>query len=276
MVLDRPEPGRPRPDARLETRDPAANVLAALIDRLEQAVTEPTSDPGPDRASAAPPSSTSSSGPSSASEPRPRAGPDRDPGRRPRPARGPARARQDADRPVVRPGARAGLRPDPVHPRPAALRRGRRAAVRPADRRDGVPARAGLHPAAARRRDQPDAARRPRPRCWRPWARARSAWTGQTRPLPQPFIVLATDNPIEYEGTYELPEAQLDRFLMRLRLGYLRSADEVAMLQRRLDRAADERRARQVARPPGRAARDARARWSRSRSRPTCSTTWSR
>ena len=44
---------------------------------------------------------------------------------------------------------------------------------------------------------------------------------GQTRPLPQPFIVLATDNPIEYEGTYELPEAQLDRFLMRLRLGYL-------------------------------------------------------
>ncbi len=44
---------------------------------------------------------------------------------------------------------------------------------------------------------------------------------GQTRRLPEPFIVLATDNPIEYEGTYELPEAQLDRFLMRLRLGYL-------------------------------------------------------
>ena len=45
---------------------------------------------------------------------------------------------------------------------------------------------------------------------------------GITRPLPQPFVVLATDNPIEYEGTYELPEAQLDRFLMRLRLGYLK------------------------------------------------------
>ncbi len=44
---------------------------------------------------------------------------------------------------------------------------------------------------------------------------------GESRRLPQPFIVLATDNPIEYEGTYELPEAQLDRFLMRLRLGYL-------------------------------------------------------
>ena len=59
---------------------------------------------------------------------------------------------------------------------------------------------------------------------------------GQTRLLPQPFVVLATDTPIEYEGTYELPEAQLDRFLLRLRLGYLQTADEVAMLQRRLDR----------------------------------------
>jgi MoxR-like ATPase len=59
---------------------------------------------------------------------------------------------------------------------------------------------------------------------------------GVTRPLPQPFVVLATDNPIEYEGTYELPEAQLDRFLMRLSLGYLSADDEVAMLQRRLDR----------------------------------------
>ena len=63
---------------------------------------------------------------------------------------------------------------------------------------------------------------------------------GQTRPLPVPFIVLATANPIEYEGTYDLPEAQLDRFGMRLRFGYLRSADEVTMLQRRLDRATDE------------------------------------
>lgn len=62
---------------------------------------------------------------------------------------------------------------------------------------------------------------------------------GVTRKLPQPFVVLATDNPIEYEGTYELPEAQLDRFLMRLRLGYLATGDEVAMLQRRIDRRQD-------------------------------------
>jgi MoxR-like ATPase len=54
---------------------------------------------------------------------------------------------------------------------------------------------------------------------------------GVTHRLPQPFVVLATDNPIEYEGTYELPEAQLDRFLMRLRLGYLTSDDEATMLQ---------------------------------------------
>jgi MoxR-like ATPase len=59
---------------------------------------------------------------------------------------------------------------------------------------------------------------------------------GVTRRLPQPFVVLATDNPIEYEGTYELPEAQLDRFLIRLRLGYLQADDEVSMLQRRIDR----------------------------------------
>ena len=60
---------------------------------------------------------------------------------------------------------------------------------------------------------------------------------GQTRQLPQPFIVLATDNPIEYEGTYPLPEAQLDRFLLRTRLGYLPPGDEAVMLRQRLDRA---------------------------------------
>ncbi|KAF0958771.1 hypothetical protein MLGJGCBP_08131 [Rhodococcus sp. T7] len=59
---------------------------------------------------------------------------------------------------------------------------------------------------------------------------------GTTRILPRPFVVLATDNPIEYEGTYPLPEAQLDRFTLRLRLGYLTETDEHEMLRRRLDR----------------------------------------
>jgi MoxR-like ATPase len=58
---------------------------------------------------------------------------------------------------------------------------------------------------------------------------------GETRPLPSPFVVLATDNPIEYEGTYPLPEAQLDRFALRVRIGYLSADGEVEMLQRRLD-----------------------------------------
>ena len=57
---------------------------------------------------------------------------------------------------------------------------------------------------------------------------------GETRPLPQPFVVLATDNPIEYEGTYALPEAQLDRFLLRVSLGYLGMDEEQELLQRRL------------------------------------------
>jgi MoxR-like ATPase len=57
---------------------------------------------------------------------------------------------------------------------------------------------------------------------------------GVTRPLPQPFFVIATENPIEYEGTYHLPEAQLDRFLMRVSLGYPSPADEVDILSRQV------------------------------------------
>ncbi len=54
---------------------------------------------------------------------------------------------------------------------------------------------------------------------------------GETHPLPKPFLVLATQNPIEFEGTFPLPEAQLDRFLLRLTLGYPSITDEKAMLQ---------------------------------------------
>lgn len=63
---------------------------------------------------------------------------------------------------------------------------------------------------------------------------------GVTHRLPAPFIVLATDNPIEYEGTYPLPEAQLDRFAIRLELRYLSERDETAMLRRRLERGSAE------------------------------------
>jgi MoxR-like ATPase len=54
---------------------------------------------------------------------------------------------------------------------------------------------------------------------------------GVTHRLPEPFLVLATQNPIEYEGTFPLPEAQLDRFLMRIRLGYPRPEAEIAILE---------------------------------------------
>jgi MoxR-like ATPase len=69
---------------------------------------------------------------------------------------------------------------------------------------------------------------------------------GVTHRLSQPFIVLATDNPIEYEGTYPLPEAQLDRFAIRLELRYLSEQDEASMLRRRLDRGSAEPTVNQV------------------------------
>src|SRR6201992_1927942 len=69
---------------------------------------------------------------------------------------------------------------------------------------------------------------------------------GITHRLPHPFIVLATDNPIEYEGTYPLPEAQLDRFAVRLNLRYLPERDGPSMLRRRRDRGSAEPTVSQV------------------------------
>ena len=63
---------------------------------------------------------------------------------------------------------------------------------------------------------------------------------GVTHVLEPPFVVLATQNPIEYEGTYPLPEAQLDRFLLRLGVGYPGREHELEMLARRLERREDE------------------------------------
>ena len=63
---------------------------------------------------------------------------------------------------------------------------------------------------------------------------------GKTHLLARPFVVLATQNPIEYEGTYPLPEAQLDRFLLRIGVGYPDREGETEVLRRRLERRADE------------------------------------
>jgi MoxR-like ATPase len=62
---------------------------------------------------------------------------------------------------------------------------------------------------------------------------------GETMQLPQPFIVLATQNPIEYEGTFPLPEAQLDRFVMKISVGYPSAKEEQEILRRRRERRSD-------------------------------------
>jgi MoxR-like ATPase len=63
---------------------------------------------------------------------------------------------------------------------------------------------------------------------------------GLTHALPMPFLVIATQNPIEYEGTYPLPEAQLDRFLLRTAFGYPTREDEVDVLGRRIERGSED------------------------------------
>ena len=70
---------------------------------------------------------------------------------------------------------------------------------------------------------------------------------GETMSLPAPFVVIATQNPIEYEGTFPLPEAQLDRFLMRLSVGYPTAEEEQEILRRRQERRQDDFDLKQVA-----------------------------
>ena len=69
---------------------------------------------------------------------------------------------------------------------------------------------------------------------------------GETMKLPEPFMVIATQNPIEYEGTFPLPEAQLDRFIMKLSIGYPSVDEEQEMLNRRFKRQSDEFDLKQV------------------------------
>ena len=70
---------------------------------------------------------------------------------------------------------------------------------------------------------------------------------GETMRLPEPFLVMATQNPIEYEGTFPLPEAQLDRFMLKLSVGYPSLEEETEILRRRRERQRDEVTLRQVA-----------------------------
>src|SRR5689334_4148795 len=72
---------------------------------------------------------------------------------------------------------------------------------------------------------------------------------GESLPLPEPFVVLATQNPIEYEGTFPLPEAQLDRFMVKLVVGYPSLDEEREILQRRRQRKQEEVQLRTVVKP---------------------------
>ena len=126
----------------------------------------------------------------------------------------------------------------------------------------------GVHPAAAGRRDQPDAAEDPGRAAGGDGRGAGVASTARPGRLPEPFVVLATDNPIEYEGTYALPEAQLDRFLLRVRMGYLPPPTRPRCCCARLDRATPEAVLQRRSSTPPRCWRCATA-WSRSRSTPT-------
>jgi MoxR-like ATPase len=72
---------------------------------------------------------------------------------------------------------------------------------------------------------------------------------GYTRPLERPFLVIATQNPIEAEGTYPLPEAQLDRFLVRISVGHPERRHEIEMLERRAARRTDDLELREVVDP---------------------------
>jgi MoxR-like ATPase len=72
---------------------------------------------------------------------------------------------------------------------------------------------------------------------------------GETLPLPEPFLVLATQNPIEYEGTFPLPEAQLDRFMLKVTVGYPSMDEEKEILNRRRERMRDENNLMHILKP---------------------------
>ncbi len=150
----------------------------------------------------------------------PDAGARRRPGQGARAAGGLPGSRQDAGRRSPGPGAGPGLRPGAVHPRPAAGRPHRLVPLQPEGAAASSSGAARSSPGWCSPTRSTGRRRRRSRRCSRRCRSGRSTVEGETFPLPDPFHVLATANPIEYEGTYPLPEAQLDRFLMRVSFGY--------------------------------------------------------
>ena len=156
------------------------------------------------------------------------------------------------------------------HPSAASVLRGRRVPLHP---------RTDLHQRAARGRDQPGDAALAVGAPGGDGGAARLDRGRHARPCRDPFLVLATENPIELEGTFALPEAQLDRFLVLDRVGYPSRADE-GRIARRYRESAEPLDAVTTVAPPRPAARDARSRPNRRgsarRSRTTSSTSCGR
>ena len=156
--------------------------------------------------------------------------------------RGRARRRQDDAEQGAGPHHRLHGAPDPVHARtccPPTSPASRCSTRTPASSSSGPAASSPTSSSATR-----STAPRPRPsrRCSSAWRSVRSPSTGRRTSLDAPFMVIATQNPIEMEGTYALPEAQRDRFMARVSMGYPVEAAEIAML--------DSHTARQPARRP--------------------------
>ena len=124
----------------------------------------------------------------------------------------------------------------PGHAGPAAVRHHR---CEPVRARTGLRfvAGAGVHRTCCSWTRSTAPRRAPSRRCSRPCRSARSRSRAMTRRLPDPFLVLATQNPVELEGTFALPQAQLDRFLLRARLGYPDAQGERRIARRYRDAA---------------------------------------
>ena len=132
------------------------------------------------------------------------------------------------------------LRARPVHARPAAGRPHRLLHLRPAQRRSSRsaagPLFTGLLLADEINRTPP----KTQAALLEAMQEGQVTVEGETHLLPRPFHVLATANPVEYEGTYPLPEAQLDRFLLRVAFGYPTADEEYDVVARRLERQREE------------------------------------
>ena len=104
----------------------------------------------------------------------------------------------------------------------------------PEDRRFDLPARPGVRQRRSSSTRSTGRCRKHSPRCSRRWRSARSRSTASRTPLPHPFLLLATENSIEQEGTFPLPEAQLDRFVIRTSLGYPTLDEEIEIVDAQL------------------------------------------